>query len=79
MLRYLPSFPPPYRPSRPPYLHSRVSGNPAVACQDCGGIRQYRWDSRLRGNDGRDSRPKTSPRQQSTAGGFLRFSGTPPA
>ena len=34
------------------YRHSRVSGNPAVACQDCGGIRQYRRDSRLRGNDG---------------------------
>ena len=35
-----------------PYRHSRVSGNPAVACQDCGIIRQYRRDSRLRGNDG---------------------------
>ena len=23
------------------YRHSRVSGNPAVACQDCGIIRQY--------------------------------------
>jgi len=34
--RPLPSFP------RPLYRHSRVSGNPAVACQDCGGIRQYR-------------------------------------
>ena len=54
---------------RPPYRHSRVSGNPAVACQDCGIIRQYRsgfpltregrlratlsLDSRLRGKDGR--------------------------
>ena len=36
-----------------PYRHSRVSGNPAVVCQDCGIIRQYRRDSRLRGNDGR--------------------------
>ena len=34
------------------YRHSRVSGNPAVTCQDCGIIRQYRRDSRLRGNDG---------------------------
>ena len=59
----LPSFPrkresrtrglagfPPY-----PYRHSRVSGNPAVACQDCGIIRHYRRDSRLRGNDGREA------------------------
>ena len=36
----------------PPYRHSRVSGNPAVACRGCGIIRQYRRDSRLRGNDG---------------------------
>ena len=34
------------------YRPSRVSGNPAVACQDCGGIRQSRRDSRLRGKDG---------------------------
>ena len=34
--------------------HSRVSGNPTVVCQDCGIIRQYRRDSRLRGNDGGD-------------------------
>ena len=25
-----------------PYRHSRVSGNPAVACRSCGVIRQYR-------------------------------------
>ena len=35
------------------YRHSRVSGNPAVAGQDCGIIQQYRRDSRLSGNDGR--------------------------
>ena len=35
--------------------HSRASGNLAVACQDCGIIRQYRRDSRLRGNDGREA------------------------
>ena len=35
-----------------PNRHSRVSGNPAVACQDYGLVRQCRRDSRLRGNDG---------------------------
>ena len=40
----------PHRPYRP----SRVSGNPTVTCQDCGIIRQYRRDSRLRGKDGRE-------------------------
>ena len=30
------------RAAAPLYRHSRVSGNPSVACQDCGGIRQYR-------------------------------------
>ena len=34
------------------YRHSRVSGNPAGASQDYGIIREYRRDSRLRGNDG---------------------------
>ena len=50
---YRPSRRPLYSPSCRPYRHSRVSGNPAVACQECGIIRQYRRDSRLRGNDDR--------------------------
>jgi len=46
-------------PDGPFYRHSRVSGNLAVACQDCGIIRQYRRDSRLRGNDGQGGAGRT--------------------
>ena len=60
-----------YRPSRSLDRPSRVSGNLVVVCQDCGGIRQYRRDSRLRGNDGRGGLRRQDGCEAAGKAGFL--------